>query len=134
MALSKDGGRECDRCGKKLTSNKYKWDLCEQCNEIVTRQNEEAEAKRAIKSLWIPLKYRDAREEEKKLYDIEYGDVDFVLDCALPDNAQEVLVTLSNGEVTLTTFYNDYGCYFENYEDKDDVKAWMPLPDPYKEA
>lgn len=134
MALSKDGGRECDRCGKKLTSNKYKWDLCERCNEIVTKQNEEAKAKRAIKSLWIPVKYREATEEERELFDTEYEDLDFVFDCKLPDDEQEVLVTLSNGEVTLTTFYNDYGCYFENYEDKDDVKAWMPLPDPFKEA
>lgn len=55
-------------------------------------------------------------------------------DCELPDDGQEVLITTSGDYVIGTTFYNEGidGCYFECYEDEGDVKAWMPLPEPYE--
>ena len=53
-------------------------------------------------------------------------------DGELPQDGQEVLITTKYGYVEKTTFYTDMGCYFEQFEDEDDVLAWMPLPKPYK--
>ena len=79
---------------------------------------------------WIPVKTRPLTEEEKE----EYPDYSFMYDCKLPDDGEEVLLTTSCGYVVLDTFYCDDGCYFECYCDEGDVLAWMPLPEPYKEA
>lgn len=76
---------------------------------------------------WIPIKIRELAEEEKE----EYPDIDYMYDCQLPDDGEEVLVTTISGLVTLDTFYRDDGCYFECYYDEGDVVAWMPLPRPY---
>ena len=51
----------------------------------------------------------------------------------LPDDGQEVLITSKFGSVNKTTFYTDCGNYFEGYEYYDEVIAWQPLPQPYKE-
>ena len=78
----------------------------------------------------VPVKVRPLTDEEKKLYE-EY---EFMYDCKLPDDEQQVLITTKHGNVEVTTFCNDIGCYFEQYEDADDIVAWMPLPKPYKES
>lgn len=90
---------------------------------------------------WIPIKTKklspeEIREfcEETHEFSPEEMDGAWSYDCKLPDDEQDVLVTTKYG-VSLTTFYNDnYGAYFENYEDEDedDVLAWMLLPEPYK--
>lgn len=79
---------------------------------------------------WVEIKIRPLTEEEKQEYKDEAEWYDFMYDCELPDHGQEVLIQLHYG-ITLTTFYTDMGCYFENYEDEDDVLAWMPLPKEY---
>ncbi len=93
----------------------------------------------AIKSLeqepkWIPMTTRPMNEEEKEKYreQLEYVDDAVIFNCPLPDDGQEVLITVY-GETELDTFYNDAidGCYFEN-RDIEDVRAWMPLPKPYE--
>lgn len=87
------------------------------------------------KQKWIPIKTRPLTDKEKEEYaDLGYGEdsINFMYDCPLPDDGQEVLVTTRYDEVNTDTFYRDDGCYFETYCDEDDVKAWMPLPEPYK--
>lgn len=79
---------------------------------------------------WIPIKTRKLTDEEKE----EYPDSEFMYDCKLPDDGEEVLITTSGGHITLDTFCRDEGCYFETYCDEDDVLAWMPLPKPYKKG
>ena len=44
-------------------------------------------------------------------------------DCPLPKDGETVLITDSLGNVEVVTSINDW----------DDIKAWMPLPKPYKE-
>ena len=80
---------------------------------------------------WIPVKTRPLTEEEKE----EYADegFEFMYDCPLPEHGQDVLITTKYGYVEKTTFFTDCGDYFENWDDEDDVLAWMPLPKPYKE-
>lgn len=77
---------------------------------------------------WIPIIERPLTDEERKEYGAEIG---FMYDCVLPEDSQDVLISTPYG-VRQTTFYKDYGCYFENYEDEGDVVAWMPLPESYK--
>ena len=80
---------------------------------------------------WIPIKFRPITEEEKQWHEDWYDGAD-ILECPLPDDGQEVLITCC-GETEMDTFINDgIECYFEN-RDISDVKAWMPKPKPYRE-
>ena len=81
-------------------------------------------------SRWIPVKFRELMEEEKERFRDE---CDKAFDCPLPDDGQEVLVSTKWGVDKDTFCIDGYGVYFENY-DADDLLAWMPLPEPYKEA
>lgn len=83
---------------------------------------------------WIPVKTRPMTEEEKEYYsEFHFEGNGIIYECPLPDDGQEVLITSKFGSVEKTTFYTDCGNYFENYEDYDEVIAWMPLPESYKE-
>lgn len=84
---------------------------------------------------WIPIKTRKLTDaEEEDMFENSNYYYNYMFDCLLPENGEEVLVTTSIGEVTDTTFYDEGidGCYFEFYEDDGDVIAWMPKPKPYK--
>jgi len=87
--------------------------------------------------LWHPIKTRPLTEEEKaELRENPNVDEDIVeakYDCALPEDGQEVLITTKAwNKLAITTFHFDVdGCYFEDWEDVDEVAAWMPLPKPY---
>lgn len=77
---------------------------------------------------WIPVVERPLTDEERE----EYGeDIEFMYDCILPEDGQEVLVSTPYG-VRQTRFFTDYGYYFEDYEDKGEVIAWMSLPTPFE--
>lgn len=84
---------------------------------------------------WIPITSRPMTEEEKEHYKThpEYQDDCRIFNCKLPDDGQEVLISVYGG-VEVDTFVQDAndGCYFEG-RDIDDVDAWMPLPLPYKQ-
>ena len=86
-------------------------------------------------SNWIPIKTRPMTEEETEHYfeyiDQRVDDAYTILDCPLPEDGQEVLVSWGNN-VSVDVFIRDTdGCYFED-RDIDEVTAWMPLPEPYK--
>ena len=83
---------------------------------------------------WIAIKTRPMTEEEKEYYSEYLSEGNgMIYECPLPDDGQEVLITSKYGSVDKTTFYTDCGNYFENYEDYDEVIAWRPLPEPFKE-
>lgn len=51
----------------------------------------------------------------------------------MPEDGQKVFITTSWGAVTIDIFHVDPdGNYFEDHEDSDDVIAWRPLIEPYK--
>lgn len=83
---------------------------------------------------WIPMTTREMTEDEKEYYKdrIDCGDEAVIFDCKLPDDGEEVLITVA-GETMMDTFLRDEvdGCYFETY-DIEDVDAWMSKPEPYK--
>ena len=91
--------------------------------------------KRAVKNQpkWIPITERPMTEEEKEYYQVKDDELAWMYDCPLPDNGEDVLVSTKWG-ISMTPFFNDDGCYFECYEDKGDVLAWMPLPKRYEEG
>lgn len=105
-----------------------KAEMCEELKEIVQEVAEE------YNDGWIPVKTRPMTEEEKEYYSEYLSEGNgMIYDCPLPDDGQEVLITSKYGNVDKTTFYTDCGNYFEQYEDYDEVIAWQPLPEPYKE-
>lgn len=82
-------------------------------------------------SEWIPIKKRPLTELEKDIYP---EGTDFIYDCDLPGDGQDVLITNQFHFICVDTFCRDEnGCYFETWCDDDDVLAWMPLPEPYKD-
>lgn len=84
---------------------------------------------------WIPVKTRKLTDaEEQDMFENSAYYFNYMFDCQLPEDGEEVLITTSTGEVTTTTFYDEGldGCYFEFYEDDGDVIAWMPKPKSYK--
>ncbi|OUP77219.1 hypothetical protein B5F09_06580 [Erysipelatoclostridium sp. An173] len=75
---------------------------------------------------WILFKKREATKEEKEMYQWDY-----VLDCEIPNDGQEILV--SDGEVVWSDVFINFGdCYGLESNTELTGLAWMPLPEPYK--
>ena len=92
--------------------------------------NEAADAIEELsKPKWIKFEMRELDPDEKK----EHPDWCYVMDCQLPDDGQEILVS-KRGYVFVDTFCYDDGCYLDSGDEIEDGMAWMPLPEPYKEA
>lgn len=81
---------------------------------------------------WIPVKYHQISEKERAEESIS-TDIQYMLDCKMPDDGQEILVT--NGETTWqdTSFIDCDGYYLDSNYDWIEITAWRPLPEPYKE-
>ena len=87
---------------------------------------------------WIPVKMRPMDSEEREYWEYQFGEelVDedaVVFDCPMPENGQEILVSYRKW-ISMDKCEIDGGCYgLEGNGDWEDVIAWMPLPEPYKE-
>lgn len=86
---------------------------------------------------WIPITFRQADDDEYKEFIERFEDIPReeckVYDCRMPDDGQEVLITTSWGAVREDTYHTDDDLAgFEDYDDPDDVIAWMPKPEAYK--
>lgn len=86
---------------------------------------------------WIPVKWHNISENERKEEGYPEEWVTY-LDCLLPNDGDEILITVrgSNGNVYVEKdeCCVDNGYYLDSGHDwTDDVIAWMPLPEPYKE-
>lgn len=81
---------------------------------------------------WIPVRYHQILEKERA-EEFLSKDIQYMLDCKMPDDRQEILVT--NGETTWqdTCFIDSNGYYLDGGYDWIDITAWRPLPEPYKE-
>lgn len=95
----------------------------------------------AIEALqhWRVITKRPMTDEERIDYAERLGcdieDEDAVIFYNLPEDGQEVLVCTRYGYIYIDTLFSDYrGCFFEDAGDMESVIAWMPLPEPYKEA
>ena len=90
------------------------------------------------KGKWIPLETRpmdvDERKEWSEKLGYELEDYEAVIYTGpLPDDGQNVLICLRNGDIRMDTFEeDDCGCYFDEWGEMDGVVAWMPLPKPWE--
>ena len=82
---------------------------------------------------WIPVKYHQISEKERAEESISKN-IQYMLDCKMPDDGQEIFVT--NGETTWqdTSFIDCDGYYLDSNYDWIEITAWRPLPEPYKEG
>lgn len=86
--------------------------------------------KQPIVNEWNKLTFRPLTEEEEE--DYSNKEWIYIID-GLPDLGEEVLVT--DGKYVWIDIFNiDDSVYLSNTDNEvDGVKAWMPLPEPYKE-
>lgn len=93
---------------------------------------EKAETNRPeIPDSWIPVKAHPATDEERE----SHPDIDYWLDCEMPDDGQEILVTVKHKNwisVEKDVCYVDSEYSLDSGYDWDDIIAWMPLPEPWK--
>ena len=76
------------------------------------------------KIIWHEVIKRPPTEEEKEAFDCE---PEYILDCVMPDDEQEILIVTKWG-VDTDICGIDEGYYLENRGDWDDVIAWAEMP------
>lgn len=86
---------------------------------------------------WIPFTQREMTEEEKEFFDEE--DEIYMLDCPLPEEDEEILVTYKFKDelyVDMDTFLRDaFACYLDSGKDLvTEAIAWRRKPEPYKKG
>ena len=80
------------------------------------------------KIIWHEVIKRPPTEEEKEEY-LEAFDFEpeYILDCVMPDDGQEILI-VTKWRVDTDVCGIDEGYYLENRGDWDDVIAWAEMP------
>ena len=84
-------------------------------------------------SQWIPIKWHYITNEERER---EGYPKDWVIhiDCEMPCDEQEILVQTKEGYIRWDLCYEDGEFSLDSGWDwVEDIVAWMPLPEPYKE-
>ena len=99
-------------------------------NEAIEIVKQEAEK---YNNGWIPFVQREMTEDEKE----SFGDFNFMLDCQLPDEDEEILVTYKFKDelyVYVDTFMRDGSeCYLDSGRDfVTEAVAWRKKPQPYQ--
>ena len=82
---------------------------------------------------WIPVVWHYITDEERER---EGYPKDWVyhMDCEMPEDEQHILVQTKRGRIAEDWCYLDDGFSLDSGWDwVDDIVAWMPLPDPYRE-
>ena len=91
--------------------------------------------KEALKAQeWIPIKWHSITDEERER---ECYPKDWVvfLDSDMPADGEEILVTTKHGYVEKDVCCKDGEYSLDSGWDWiEDIVAWMPLPEPYKES
>lgn len=128
---------------ENLKSRARKYDILvvhkEQAEDIIANLEElntlrVEHEKNSKEDSWIKVGYREMTREEAEEFGVETDC--WMYDCDLPEDNTEVLITSAYGDVDKVEFCRDVdgACWFDGYEDFDDVIAWMPVPEPYKEG
>ena len=118
-----------------IDADKLKPDCLTNDGHLAITQSQIAAAETFEGVQWIPIKTRPLTEEEYEQYggDAEC-EVEFMYDCPIPEDGEEVLITTDFGTVQIDTFCRDSndGCFFESYYGEYDVKAWARMPKPWR--
>lgn len=81
------------------------------------------------KTEWRPITRRERKEGEQEYF----SGANFIYDCDLPENGQDILVT--DGKRTWAdTYFDDEGPELDSQQDFDRLTAWMPYPKPYRKT
>ena len=97
-------------------------------------------AEKALDSEWIPVTDRPMTDEEEKELCEKWGINAGILEdwekrvftCRLPDDGQEILISVGRYVHEDICSWDDDCCGLENNGDWDGVDAWMPKPEAYK--
>ena len=82
---------------------------------------------------WIPVSWHETTEEERAENGYPKNWV-VLMDCEMPSDEQEILVTTRYGTVEKDVCYEDGEFSLDSgYDWIDDILAWMPLPEAYRE-
>ena len=86
---------------------------------------------------WIEITTRPMTDEEYAFYIDRVGDAPYedccIYTCKMPDDNEEVQISTKWGGIYQDIYHHDAdGSYFEDHDDMDDVTAWRPLPEPFK--
>lgn len=101
---------------------------------IIDTKAEELDLSAQPEQQWIPIKWHDCTDEDREKYGFS-SDIVAVFDCEMPDDNQSILVTTSHGYVNQDVCYIDDSYSLDSGWDWiDEIKAWMPLPEPYKKG
>lgn len=77
---------------------------------------------------WYKVKTRPLTEEEKREYIEQFGyEFNYVFDCKMPDDGDEILIVTKYG-VDTDVCGIDEGYFLENHGDWEDVIAWAAMP------
>ena len=93
----------------------------------------EARNLRFTEQRWISVKYHVMTEEERKAGGFS-NDIVYYLDCKMPDDEQEIIVTDGRHVWVDTCIVNDGYALDSGHDWIEDVIAWMPLPEPFRES
>ena len=81
---------------------------------------------------WIPFKFHELTEQEKQ-EDERLADYDICLDCDMPTDGEEIIITTKDGYVMADTCTICGGYYLESGLDwTEDVLAWAEMPERYE--
>ena len=100
------------------------------CNKLAEYEDLE---ETGMISKWIPVKWHVILDDER----VEEGIPDVIvyyLDCTMPEDGEEIIVTDGKRVWTDENSIDIVGHYLESGNDWKDIKAWMPLPKPYKKG
>lgn len=85
------------------------------------------------KDKWIPIKWHYITDEEREESDYPKDWV-YLLDCEMPEDGQEIIVTTKHGYVEKDVCYLDDGYSLDSGWDWiDDIAAWIEMPPVYQE-
>ncbi len=130
IKIFKEIKAECESKQTKLGKQVFEYTGLEALNLAIKALEQQ--------SRWIPVKWHTITEEEREHEGYPKEWVNHV-DCVMPEDEQEILITIKgrkgNTWVEKDTCYIDDGFYLDSgYDWAEDVIAWMPLPQPYKEV
>lgn len=92
---------------------------------------EVAALEKAMQERWIPITWHETTEEDG--FDVKRYPL--CLDCEMPEDGQEIIICRKNGWVCTDTCWFDDGYSLDSGCDWiEEVIAWMPLPEAYKEV
>lgn len=81
------------------------------------------------KIIWHEFKMRSTTDEEKSEYIKTLGyKFNYIIDCEMPDDGEEILIATKEGIVSCDICQIDEGYYLVNYCDWNSVLAWAEMP------